>query len=345
MSAEDTEIRAERQAIEFWTREALRILGPCPADLKETTIQVPLSDGSSQKIIMIWPANVSEPKKKLPLIVLFHGGGWATGSPEFMLCPARAYASLIGAVVACPSYKYAPENPFPAPMHSAWDVTAWLSHAENINGSVLLNENVEADPSLGLVLGGVSAGGHLAAVLAGISAAVATESKSVLAEGLSSLAHPITGVFTAVPLLLHESIVPSKYASLWTSPKENADAPILNADALAFTLERIKADFRSPWYSPFNLDLAGIKSKHAPRVYIQAGQLDILRDDAVIYERALRDEGIADTRIDVIENIDHVAWCTLPVPTCHSDEIRTKSLDGMAWLLGKDWNKDQKLPY
>lgn len=264
-----------------------------------------------------------------------------------MLCPARAYARLFGAVVACPSYKYIPEEPFPAPMHSAWDAAAWLSRPENLKAAALSGENVEVDPSLGLVLGGISAGAQLAAVIAAVSAAVAAgEDKSPkLTEGLASLAHPVTGVFLSIPVLLHESIVPAEYASIWTSNAEYPDAPIISAQVLALTLERLQADYRSPWYSPINLDLAKLKGKHAPRVYIQAGQLDILRDDAVVYERALRDHGVAETRIDVIQDVDHAGWCSLPAPPVHSEEMRTKSLDGMAWLLGKEWDKNQKLPY
>lgn len=348
MATADAQVIAEREAIQSWIEEDLRALGPCPPDLKETTIQVPLSDGTTQRTIVTWPTNTSEDTRKLPLIVLFHGGSWTTGSPEFMLSPARAYASFLGAVVACPSYKYIPENAFPAPVQSAWEVAAWLSRPENIKTAALAGDkSLEVDPGLGLVLGGVSAGAQLAAAVAGISAAVAAGETGAaeLAEGLGSLAHPVTGVFLSVPLLLHESIVPAEYAAAWTSRVEHADAPIINAAELALTERRMQADHRSPWFSPLNLDLAGLRGRHAARAYFQAGQLDILRDDAVVYERALRDKGVAETRIDVIQNVDHAGWCSLPVPPVHSAEMRTKSMDGMAWLLGKEWDRSKKLPY
>lgn len=363
MAAVDEQIQEEREAIQAWTEQSLSILGPCPPDLRETTIQVPLSDGTKQRTIVVWPASTSAEIKKLPLIVLYHGGSWTTGGPELMLGPARGYASLLGAVVASCSYKYAPEQPFPAPMHSAWDVAAWLSRPENLNSAALAGESVEVDPSLGLVLGGVSAGAHLAAVIAGVAAAVAaagqeeesettttstsTSTTSTLIDGLTPLARPITGVFLSVPLLLHETIVPAEYASLWTSRVEHADAPMVDAATLAETEARLQPDHRSPWYSPLNLDLGPerLAGKHAARVYLQAGDLDILRDDAVVYERALRDRGVAETRIDVLQGVDHAGWCTMPLLAAHSDEMRTKSLDGMAWLLGKEWDKSQKLPY
>lgn len=341
----DPNVLAARKAMDTFTEAGLNVLGPCPAHLRETTIRVPLPDGTSQRTVIFWPVNSTNNTKKLPLIVYFHGGSWTTGGPEFAFSPARGYASLLNAIVACPSYKYIPENPFPDPMHSAWDITAWLSRPENLQNVALKDERVQFDPSLGVVLGGVSAGGNLAAVIAGISAAIAADKSSKLAQGLSELSQPVKGVFLSVPILLHESSVPAEYASIWTSRVENADGPVINTASLALTQARLKADHHSPWYSPLNLDLGSLAGKHAPRVYFQAGQLDGLRDDAVVYERALRERRVADTRIDVIQDVGHVGWCIFPMPEVHSDELRTKSLDGMAWLLGTEWDKSQELPY
>lgn len=336
---------ASREFMQKWTEEGLEILGPCPPHLKETTIQVPISDGTTFKTIIVQPAGIEGSTKKCPLIVLFHGGSWAVGGPEFCLSPARNFATLFGAIVACPSYQYAPEHPFPGPSQSGWDITAWLSRPENLKNGPLKNSNVEFDPSLGLILGGISAGANLAAVIAGISAKLATDKDSKLAEGLAEITQPIKGLYLSVPVLLHDNIVPAEYAPLWTSRVENANAIGLNADALATTQVRLKADHHSPWYSPLNLDLADIASHHAPRVYQQAGQGDILRDDAVVYERALREKGVAETRLDIIQGVAHVGWCTLPVPESHSDEMRTKSLDGLAWLLNTEWDHSQELSY
>lgn len=80
-------------------------------------------------------------------------------------------------------------------------------------------------------------------------------------------------------------------------------------------------------------------------MYIQCGELDILRDDAVIYERILREGDIAETRMDVLKGYDHVASVSFPFPNCHSQEIREKTLDDMAWLLGSHWDRSTPLPY
>ncbi|KAF3768121.1 hypothetical protein M406DRAFT_70217 [Cryphonectria parasitica EP155] len=338
-------VAESRQFMQKWTEEGLTILGPCPPHLKQDTIKVPLPDGTTSRSIVVWPADTTNDTRKRPLVVVFHGGGWVIGGPEFVLSPARGYASLLGAIVVCPTYKYAPEEPFPAPMHSAYDIVAWLSHPENLNEGPLRNTNIEFDPSQGIILSGVSAGANLSAVVAGISAADAVDKSSKLTEGRAVIEHPVTGVFLSIPLLFHESNLPAKYASIWTSRVEHADAPVVSAEALEVTDSRLKPDYHSPWFSPINLDLAKIAGHHAPRVYFQAGQRDILRDDAVVYAKVLEEKGVAETRIDIIQNIDHAGWCTIPHPDTHSDEMRIKSLDGMAWLLGKEWDKSSELPY
>lgn len=201
------------------------------------------------------------------------------------------------------------------------------------------------DPSAGMVLGGVSAGGELAAVIAGISAAVAADKTSELAKGRSEIVQPIKGVFLSVPLLLQEHIVPAEYASIWTSRVEHPNGPVISTESLAVTQAYLKADHHSPWFSPINLDLGSIAGHHAPKVYMQAGQLDGLRDDAVVYAKALKDNRVAEVKLDIIQDVDHVGWVTLPVPSAHSDEMRTKWLNGMSWLLGTEWDKSQPLPY
>lgn len=218
-----------------------------------------------------------------------------------------------------------------------------LIKSANLNGA-LRAENVEFDPAAGMVLDGVSAGAELAAVIAGISAAVAADKTSDLAESRREVAQPIKGLFLSIPSLLEESIVPAEYSALWTSRVEHADAPVISAKSAAETRAGLKADEHSPWFSPMNLDLARLAGHHAPEVYLQAGQLDMLRDDAVVYARALKDHEVAETRLDVVQDIDHVARVTFPVPACHGVDLRTKWLDGTSLLLDMEWDKSQELP-
>lgn len=333
---------ASRKKLQAWEDADITTLGPCPADLRESTFDIRLPDGFISKAIVIRP--VARAAIKCPLIVYFHGGGFAMGTPRFGLSPGRAFASRFGAIVVCPSYKLAPEHPFPAPMQSAWEVVAWLSEPQNLASGPLHGENVCFDPSTGFVLAGCSAGASLAAVVAGIAAA-ARSGQTVPMQGVLAIVSPITGLFVSLPHLVHRDMLAAKYAPAFRSREENANAPIIDAAGLEASLTRLQTDVRSPWYSPLNLDLASMRAFHPPRVYVHGGALDVLRDDAIIYERVLQEEAIAETRIDVLDGYGHIGWVSLPLIQSHTNEIREKSLDGMAWLLQTDWDRTQPLPY
>ncbi|OAP58567.1 hypothetical protein AYL99_07657 [Fonsecaea erecta] len=345
-------IEARRREMQAWEQAAGEILGPCPPDLKESTIDIALSDHFVSHNIVVRPVSTANGEghsqsaiKKCPLIVYIHGGSFAFGTPHQVLSPARAFASHFGAIVACPSYKLAPENPFPAPMQSVWEVVAWLSDPQNLNTGLLAHEGIEFDPSLGFVLAGCSAGATISAVVAGIAAA-ARAGQTELVQGLpGGLVSPITGLFISLPHLVHRDMVPAKYASAFRSREEHANAPIINAASLAHSIKRLQTDFHSPWFSPLNLDLHAIKEHHPNRVYVHAGELDILRDDAVIYERVLREDGIAETKIDVLAGYAHVGWLSIPFPEAHTPEIKEMTMNGMAWVLGQEWDRDRPLPY
>jgi acetyl esterase len=90
-----------------------------------------------------------------PLLVFFHGGGWAVGS---ILSHDRACARLAhdsGVKVLSVEYRLAPENPFPAAPDDA--LRAWRAVAAQ-------PERFGAEPGQ-IAVGGDSAGGNLAAVL------------------------------------------------------------------------------------------------------------------------------------------------------------------------------------
>jgi acetyl esterase/lipase len=104
-------------------------------------------------------------------------------------------------------------------------------------------------------------------------------------------------------------------------------------------------DVHSPWFSPLNLDLARIKPHYPKRAYVQGIGLDIIRDDAVIYEKVLKDEGLAETKFDIFKHYSHVCWANLPLDEAHSQETKEKSMDGMAWVQDIEWDKTKPLPY
>lgn len=94
---------------------------------------------------------------RLPVIVLFHGGGWSTGSPEWVYPESRRYAKY-GAIAVAIEYRLADSakiTPLNA-LQDARDSILWL----RANGRKL------GIDSSRMAFYGVSAGGQLAAALA-----------------------------------------------------------------------------------------------------------------------------------------------------------------------------------
>lgn len=92
---------------------------------------------------------------KLPAVVCIHGGGWAKGSRTSHANVAKALAAR-GYVAATISYRLSGEAPFPAAIHDCKAAVRYLrAHADELG--------VDSD-HIGAI--GLSAGGHLTALLA-----------------------------------------------------------------------------------------------------------------------------------------------------------------------------------
>jgi acetyl esterase/lipase len=103
------------------------------------------------------PVRVYRPDgESLPVVVFFHGGGWALGSFSSHDSLCRRLAADTGAAVAAVDYRLAPEHRFPAAIDDAWAATRWISEC---------GHDLGLDTSR-LAVVGDSAGGNLAAVVA-----------------------------------------------------------------------------------------------------------------------------------------------------------------------------------
>ena len=93
---------------------------------------------------------------QLPTIVWYHGGGWTTGSLDTGDILARALCHGTPAVVASVEYRLAPEHPWPASVDDSTSALMWA--ADHI-------DELGRDQAC-IAVGGDSAGGNLAAVVA-----------------------------------------------------------------------------------------------------------------------------------------------------------------------------------
>lgn len=94
-----------------------------------------------------------------PALLWMHGGGFVIGHPEQDQSRIIQLCRSLNIVVAAIAYRLGPDNPFPAPLDDCYAALAWLH--ENV-GSLNIDRTR-------IAVGGVSAGGCLAAALALLS--------------------------------------------------------------------------------------------------------------------------------------------------------------------------------
>jgi acetyl esterase len=127
-------------------RDTRALLAPKPPEVAE----VRLLALPSYAMRMYRPAA----KEKLPALVYFHGGGWTIGDLDTHDAVCRQLAVGAHCVVFSVDYRLAPEHPFPAAVEDCIAATKYV--ADN-----MAKLNVRS-----IAVGGDSAGGNLAAVVA-----------------------------------------------------------------------------------------------------------------------------------------------------------------------------------
>lgn len=194
-----------------------------------------------------------------PLLVFFHGGGWVLGDLESHDPVCRALTNGAGCLLVSVNYRLAPEAKFPAAADDCYAATEWAA----ANGA-----SIGGDPSR-IAVGGDSAGGNLAAVVA------------LMARD------------RAAPRLVHQLLVYPAIdpASNSKSQKEFAEGYLLsNADMIWFWGHYLNgpADSANPYANPARAkNLKGLP----PATVITAGY-DPLRDEGEAYAEQMKAAGV-----------------------------------------------------
>jgi acetyl esterase len=195
-----------------------------------------------------------------PVLVWYHGGGWVIGSAENSTPTAKRFAAGAECVVVNVDYRLAPEDPFPACPDDCVAVARWvLEHTSDIGGD-----------RARVAVGGDSAGGNLAAV-------VANEVPGLTFQLL---------VYPAVDLTMSSPSI-----------EENGEGYFLTKKAMDWFVGHYlskDADPKDPRVSPMFASSDVLAA--APPAHVMTAEFDPLRDEGEAYAARLRELGVTATQ-------------------------------------------------
>jgi acetyl esterase len=197
-------------------------------------------------------------EKPSAVLVFFHGGGWVIGDLETHDTLCRQLAVAADVAIVSVDYRLAPENPFPAAVDDAIAATYWVhQHASSLG----------LDPTR-IAVGGDSAGGNLAAVVA-----ITARDRGDLPIAFQLLVYPATEMGQDSP-----------------SYKANGEGYLLTADTMAYFHDQyiVAPEQDLDWRAAPLLakDLSGLP----PALVVTAGY-DPLRDQGLAYAERLSEAG------------------------------------------------------
>jgi len=198
-----------------------------------------------------------------PGLVFFHGGGWVVGDINVYDVVCRAIARRSGAVVVSVDYRLAPEHKFPAAVDDSYAATVWVYE----NAARL------GFDSHRLAVGGDSAGGNLATVMA-----LKCRDNGGPALALQVLVYPVTNL-QSFDTQSHREFADGYYLT----------GPLMEwFRALYLARPEDGANIHaSPLLAP---DLRGL-----PPALVITAECDVLRDEGEAYGKRLQEAGVPTT--------------------------------------------------
>ncbi|HUB85012.1 MAG TPA: alpha/beta hydrolase [Rhizomicrobium sp.] len=203
----------------------------------------------------------------LPGLVFCHGGGFVLGDLETHDGLCRALSNEAGCRVVAIDYRLAPEHPFPAAVEDCWAVTQYVAQ-----------HSAEFGINAGqLAVGGDSAGGNLAAVVAQLAKQNGGPSLK-----FQLLVYPVTQLGSSVDT---------------KSMRENGKGYFLEKETMDWFTRCYAPDPKhrdDPRLSPLlNKDLSGL-----PPAYVITAGFDPLKDEGRDYADALDGAGVPVTYVN-----------------------------------------------
>jgi acetyl esterase len=212
----------------------------------------------------------TEAGEVLPCLLFLHGGGWVIGDLDSHDQPCRLLANAARCCVIAVDYRMGPEHPYPAAVEDSAAALRWV--VENA-------ARLRIDPAR-LAVGGDSAGGNLAAVLA-----IMGRDGMVPAVGYQLLLYPATDMAAHRPAY-----------------ERFTEGLILTSETMRWFIGHYvpEPQRRFEWQaSPLRANsLAG-----TPPAFVMTAGYDPLVDEGAAYARRLEEDGVRVTYLHVADQI------------------------------------------
>jgi len=197
------------------------------------------------------------PSRPLPVLVFFHGGGHMAGSVTVYDPIFRKTALATNHIVVAPDYRLAPECPYPAAVHDAYNTVKGV-------GDVLESRNLPCEPRLSIA--GDSGGGALCATVA-------------------HLAQHDAGVHIR------------RQAMIYPSLDYTMDSASMDDNAVGYLLEKAKILWYFDNYFQHSENRKAASPLHMeftdklPETLVVTAEFCPLRDEAIAYARKIKEAG------------------------------------------------------
>ncbi|KIV76814.1 hypothetical protein PV11_08675 [Exophiala sideris] len=308
---------------------------PYEALVRVEELSVRARDGHSLGMRLYTPVSSAPPtsqdQTRFPVIVWFHGGGFCLGDLDTGDAVCRRLSAEMPSVVVSVDFRLAPEYPVPTPVNDAWDAVQWVAHN--------YTSMPQAELSKGFIVAGIFTGANLAAV-------VSHQARD------RRLTPPLTGVFLEMPALLNPRSVFETHAAPaeLLSYAQNVHDPIVRPDLLSLFWGENNPLFNCIQSSPvlqlycYVPDKAAAENHLAspllwpnghhglPPTCLQVCGADPLRDEALVYDRELRERYGVVTRLYFYPGMPH-GFATYFSQAKLAGEYSEDFLSGFRWLL------------
>ena len=234
-------------------------------DLASEPVGVEFERADADGVPVLWARPEGADERRV--IQYLHGGGYQVGSIDSHRKLVGHIASAAGAIAVSVGYRLTPEHRHPAPVDDSIKVYRWLlANGDDAREIALAGDSAGGGLALGTVLALRDAGLPLPVVVVAISPW--TDMSLSGASLVSRAASDLTATLSYLPTL-RDSFVSDDQ---WSDPTA----------------------------SPLCGDLAGL-----PPIYVQAGDDEVLRDDAVRFGAKASAAGV-DVTFDIVPEMQHV---------------------------------------